>query len=1114
MKKVLNTILTLVLLGVSLQAVAQINRANSKKTVLYKANYQRAAAAGDHTFEIKDGTLWVCGRNQWGQLGDGTTMDRSTMVQVGTDNKWISVTGGYEHSIGLKSDGTIWGWGLNTSGQVGDGTAIQRNSPVQIGNDNKWISVEAGYNHTLALKSDGTLWAWGAGWGGALGDGTMLDRTSPVQIGTDNKWVSISAGYHSIGLKSDGTLWAWGANVAGAVGDGTIINRASPVQIGVDNKWVNISAGNNFSGALKSDGTLWLWGGNSFAQVGDGTTIDRLSPVQIGTDNKWTFLSLGSFHSSALKSDGTAWAWGNNSFGQLGNGTLISANSPSQIGSDNKWVLISASCGGHTVASKADGSLWSFGYNYYGQLNNGTLLNNSSPILISTDDKWLDISGGYSHSVGLRTNGTLWAWGANSYGQVGDGTTVQKNNPTQIGTDNQWVGVETGAYFSLGLKANGTLWSWGNNPEGQLGDGTVVLKTSPIQVGTDNKWVSMSAGFDHSLGLKSDGTLWAWGRNTSGQLGDGTNIQKTTPVQIGTDNKWVSISAGSNFSLGLKSDGTLWAWGNSSNGQLGDGTTINKNTPIQIGTDTKWYSISAGQNSVLAKKTDGTLWSWGNNSVGQLGDGTQVAKLNPTQVGTDNKWLLIAAGETHGVTLKSNGNLWSFGQNFGGEVGNGNNNLVLSPIQIGTDNNWVNITGGGSFSAAIKADRELFCVTGSNVNGQLGTGNTISLNTYNCICALPVSPTNTTSSLNLVICSGDNTTLTASGIASLGWYSSPSGGSYLGGGSSFSTPVLTSNTSFYVQDSTCGSSVRTQIMVTVNPLPTVVINASNTSLCAGQSLVLTGGGASTYNWAGGVIDGASFVPTSTNTYSLTGTDVNGCVNTATQTVVVNALPMVTANATNTTVCFNDGTPITLTGTGADTYSWDNGVNDGVSFLPSISNTYTVSGTDVNGCVNNSSIAVTVNTVDVGVSVITFGTFTSDQAGAGYQWIDCNTQSAIIGETNQNFTPTVNGDYAVIVTSNGCTDTSACQSITNVGVDELNLIDILVFPNPSNGEFTIQSATEGRFYIQNELGQILQEIVLNATNNFNVKIEDLASGVYFITGLHNEIITCKKIVITK
>lgn len=195
---------------------------------------------------------------------------------------------GYYHSVALKSNGTLWAWGGNQWGQLGDGTTTNKYSPVQIGTDNNWVSVAAGIYHTVALKSDGTLWAWGNNQYGQLGDGTTTNKYSPEQIGTDNNWASVTAGdYHTVALRSGGTcgdtLWAWGYNGEGELGDGTTTQRNSPVQIGTDNNWMSVTAGPYHAVAIKSDNTLWTWGFNLQGQLGDGTTTDKHSPVQIGT---------------------------------------------------------------------------------------------------------------------------------------------------------------------------------------------------------------------------------------------------------------------------------------------------------------------------------------------------------------------------------------------------------------------------------------------------------------------------------------------------------------------------------------------------------------------------------------------------------------------------------------------------------------------------------------------------------------------------------------------------------------------------------------------------------------------------------------------------------------
>jgi alpha-tubulin suppressor-like RCC1 family protein len=539
-----------------------------------------AIAAGfAHTIALKsDGTLWAWGANNQGQVGTGAPgSDVLSPLQVVTDHDWISVEAGSDYNVALKSAGTLWAWGRNDYGQLGDGTTTPSYSPKQIGTDKDWTSIAGnGWDFVTALKSDGTLWAWGLNSYGQLGDGTTNNWYSPKKIGADNKWISSSSGWNfTLAIKSDGTLWAWGRNNIGQLGDGTTSDSYVPKQITtVKTNWISIAAAAEHTLALKSDGTLWAWGYNGDGDLGLGDTTDRPSPAQVGSDNKWVSIAAEYYDTIALKSNGTLWAWGNNNIAQLGLGDSTDRPSPVQVGSDNKWVLI-ATGADHTIALKSDGTLWVWGGNGSGQLGLGDTTDRPSPVPMGSDTNWVSIATGAYRTLALKSDGTLWAWGQ-SYGQL----------PVQVGSDNNWVSISAGNYHMIALKSDGTLWAWGSNSDGQLGLGDTTPRVSPVQVGSDNKWVSISAGWDHTVALKSDGTLWAWGYNGSGQLGLGDTTNGLSPVQVGPDHKWVLISAGGIHTTALKSDGTLWAWGNNYFGQLGDGTTIERHSPIQVGTDT------------------------------------------------------------------------------------------------------------------------------------------------------------------------------------------------------------------------------------------------------------------------------------------------------------------------------------------------------------------------------------------------------------------------------------------------------------------------------------------------------------------------------------------------
>ncbi|MGC2423221.1 MAG: hypothetical protein WA666_02575, partial [Nitrospirota bacterium] len=414
-----------------------------------------------------DMTVWAWGDNEYGELGDGTTTQRNTPVQVGGLTGVTAVAGGYDHTIALKSDGTVWAWGWNAHGQLGDGTTTDRYTPVQVNGLTGVIAIADGRGHTVALKSDGTVWAWGWNAHGQVGDGTTTDRYTPVQV-TDLMGVTAIAGgiFQTIVLKSDGTVWAWGWNAHGQVGDGTTTDRYTPVQVSGLTGVTAIAGGGPHTIALKSDGTVWAWGYNGFGQLGDGTTTDRYTPVQVTDLMGVTAIACGGDHTIALKSDGTVWAWGYNNYGQLGDGTTTDRYTPEQI---NGLMGVTAIAGGvyKSIALKSDGTVWTWGYNAYGDLGDGTTTNRNTPVQVSGLTGVMSIAGGYNHTIALAlepadTTPPASAITAPSDGAMLNGTSYIITGTATDGTGSgvQYVDVSTDGGKTWNRASGTTTWSY------------------------------------------------------------------------------------------------------------------------------------------------------------------------------------------------------------------------------------------------------------------------------------------------------------------------------------------------------------------------------------------------------------------------------------------------------------------------------------------------------------------------------------------------------------------------------------------------------------------------------------------------------------------------------
>lgn len=359
------------------------------------------------------------------------------MMNMGASGQcWKIINTSFSHNLGIKSDGTLWVWGLNQHGNLGVGDLLDRHQPTQIGNDTNWSSVSAGGEyHSLAIKTNGTLWAWGLNSDGQLGNGTYTRSLIPIRIGLDTNWKTVSGGSgYSVAIKKDNTLWTWGLNNSYQLSlPSTISKYNKPLQYDSSTNWESAYAGSYNIFALKTDSTLWGWGGNFFSQLGVLNTAGYgyPHPIQIDSNSKWVSIAAKYSHSAGIKKDGSLWTWGQNLYGQIGDSSLATSFIPKQIGKYSNWKSVSVGWG-HTIAVRSDNTLWAWGYNTWGSLGDGTTTDKYYPTKIGNNTNWSFVSAGHSYSISLKSDGNLWSWGFNGQGQLGNGTTIDKLFPINI----------------------------------------------------------------------------------------------------------------------------------------------------------------------------------------------------------------------------------------------------------------------------------------------------------------------------------------------------------------------------------------------------------------------------------------------------------------------------------------------------------------------------------------------------------------------------------------------------------------------------------------------------------------------------------------------------------
>jgi len=649
---------------------------------------------------LSDNSMQCWGRNEQGQLGIGSLDNKHspTKVQLPQGRTALAISLGNSHTCAILDDFSIRCWGNNDFGQIGDGTTDDRTTPssVILSGLNNPLQISSGYDSTCALFDDGSLQCWGSNDYGQLGIGSTTQSSSPQSLNSIShlEASSVTVGnYFACANFHDGSPRCWGIGTSGQLGTGLNSNSNVPTlakdYFGANEDGFMLVQGtetsipihvagwefdstlmsvlplglewNDSTNSIRLDGRLPIGNYTTIVQFTAGSytanvavdimIIERIDPwsdrvpshthgmaILDDVDSNFPLdLDVGGSHSCYISVSKYNYCQGLNSNGQLGEGSTTQRATPYKI-STFEQPLKSISAGpAHTCAINFEGSLYCWGRGNTGELGIGsTPTSETQPREVTIEangleyNKALQVEVGTSHSCSLFDDLQLYCWGYNNYGQLGINSVSQQTRPQVVSLplEQRATDVSLGNGHTCAIVLNGSVYCWGYNAYGQLGDNTTTNSPIPIltHLPQGRTAIAISSGNDHSCAILDNNSVYCWGYNGNKQLGSSLNPSRSLiPLfaELPTGSSVVELSMGTSFSCAVLENGSAYCWGYNNYNQVeGQSNSNLPNTvliPVHVELESIYriVSLSSGSEHACAVLENGEITCWGRTSNNQ-----------------------------------------------------------------------------------------------------------------------------------------------------------------------------------------------------------------------------------------------------------------------------------------------------------------------------------------------------------------------------------------------------------------------------------------------------------------------------------------------------------------